>query len=130
QAVFLDQCDRLLAARARRSPPRRDEKIVADWNGLAIAALAEVSVVFEEPAWLEAAKNAFAAIAARASDHHGMHHSWNGEHAGGPAILDDYANMTHAAVTLFEVTGDARYLRHAARWADYCLVHFSDPRGG
>jgi uncharacterized protein YyaL (SSP411 family) len=129
QAVFLDQCDRLLAARARRSPPARDDKIVADWNGLAIAALAEVSVVFEELAWLEAAENVFAAIALRA-DHHGLHHSWNGEQAGSAAILDDYANMTHAAVTLFEVTGNARYLRHAETWADYCLAHFSDPRGG
>jgi uncharacterized protein YyaL (SSP411 family) len=130
QAVFLDQCDRLLAARATRSPPARDDKIVADWNGLAIAALTEVSVVFEEPAWLEVAESVFAAIALRASDHHGLHHSWNGEQAGSAAILDDYANMAHAAVTLFEVTGNARYLRHAETWVDYCLAHFSDPRGG
>jgi uncharacterized protein YyaL (SSP411 family) len=129
QAVFLDQCNRLLAARAGRSRPARDDKIVADWNGLAIAALAEVSVVFEELAWLEAAQSAFAAIAASA-DHHGLQHSWNGDQPGSAAILDDYANMAHAALTLFEVTGNARYLRRAVTWADYSLAHFSDPRGG
>jgi uncharacterized protein YyaL (SSP411 family) len=130
QAMFLGQCDRLLAARARRSPPARDDKIVADWNGLAIAALAEVSAVFEELAWLKVAENVFAAIASRASDHDGLHHSWNGEQVGSAAILDDYTNMAHAAVTLFEVTGNTRYLRHAVSWVNYCLAHFSDPRGG
>jgi hypothetical protein len=38
--------------------------------------------------------------------------------------------MAHAALTLFEVTGNARYLGHAVTWADYCLAHFSDPQGG
>src|SRR5205823_228263 len=130
QAAFLAHCDRLLDARRRRPRPERDEKIVADWNGLAIAALVQAAVVFDEPRWLEAARAAFAFVADAMTVGDTLHHAWNGGQLGAPGILDDYANMSLAALRLLEATGEARYLQQAAAWTRSCIRHFADPNGG
>jgi uncharacterized protein len=130
QASFLAHCDRLLAARQRRPRPERDEKIVADWNGLAIAALVQAAVVFDEPRWLEAARAAFAFVADAMTVGDTLHHAWNAGQLGAPGILDDYANMSLAALRLREATGEAQYLRQAAAWTRSCIGHFADPSGG
>jgi uncharacterized protein YyaL (SSP411 family) len=129
-AAFVAHCDQLLAARRRRQRPERDEKIVADWNGLAIAALVQAAVVFDEPAWLEAATAAFDFVADAMTVGDTLHHAWNGGQLGAPGILDDYANMSLAALRLFEATGEARYLQQAAAWTRSCIRHFADPNGG
>jgi uncharacterized protein len=130
QASFLAHCDRLLAARRRRPRPERDEKIVADWNGLAIAALVQAAVVFDEPRWLEAARAAFAFVADAMTVGDTLHHAWNGGQLGAPGVLDDYANMSLAALRLLEATGEAQYLQRAAAWTKSCIRHFADPSGG
>jgi uncharacterized protein YyaL (SSP411 family) len=130
QAAFLAHCDRLLDARRRRPRPERDEKIVADWNGLAIAALVQAALVFDEPRWLEAARAAFAFVADAMTVGDMLHHAWNGGQLGAPGILDDYANMSLAALRLLEATGEARYLQQAAAWTQSCIRHFADPNGG
>ncbi len=109
----------LFAARARRIPPGRDDKILADWNGLMIASVSRAGLVFDRPEWIALAARAFAAVMthlrapADAPDAGRLRHSYRQGRARHLALLDDYAAMARAAVTLHEVTGTASYLEQA-----------------
>jgi hypothetical protein len=116
--------DRLLAARSERVPPGRDDKVLADWNGLMIAALAGASAVFDRPDWLERARRAFAFVTTQMMTDDRLAHSWRAGRMLDLAFLEDYANMASAALALFERTAERGYLHHAERWtlrldADY-----------
>ena len=106
------RCSRSASARIR---PGLDDKVLADWNGLMIAALANAALVFERPDWLDLAADAFAFVAGAIGTMRDgrLLHSWRGRRAQHHAILDDYANMSRAALALFEATGDDR-LSHGA----------------
>ena len=120
----------LLAARAGRIRPGWDDKVLADWNGLAIAALADAANVFERPEWLTAATTAFAFITGNMSDGARLLHSHRGgksQHAG---MLDDYSNMALAALALYQAHGEARYLEHAKDWVETVERHFRDGEHG
>ncbi|MGE0719957.1 MAG: thioredoxin domain-containing protein, partial [Alphaproteobacteria bacterium] len=112
---FLATCRaRLLAARAGRVRPGRDDKVLADWNGLAVAAIAEAGLVFARRGWVEAAARAYDFVTTRLADADGrLLHSWCDGRARHPATLDDHANLAAAALALLEATGDARYLTAA-----------------
>jgi uncharacterized protein YyaL (SSP411 family) len=112
-----------------KTPPRRDDKILADANGLTIVALAEASIAFDESDWLAAAERAFAFVAGKLSWNGTLYHSWNEGRIGTAAILDDYADMALAAAKLFEVTGMVRYQRYAVDWIEFCIRHFRDQQG-
>jgi uncharacterized protein YyaL (SSP411 family) len=120
----------LLAARAARVRPGWDDKVLADWNGLMIAALAEAAAVFGEPAWLAAARDAFAFVCSDMVDQGRLRHSWRQGRARHPALLDDYANLCRAALALHEATGDAAYLAQAEAWVATVERHYGDPAGG
>ncbi len=124
----------LLAARADRIRPGRDDKVLADWNGLMITALAEASATFAVPAWLVAAREAFAFVREKMATGGRLHHCYCDRQitggATGPAFVDDYANMARAALTLFEVTGESAYLNHAITWADVLKTHYRDDQNG
>lgn len=125
-----DALGRLRAARNHRTRPARDDKILADWNGMAVAALAEASVAFNEAAWIEAAAAAFADAVRRLEGPDGrLRHSWHAGRAGAPATLEDLAQMTRAAIALFETTGEARYLARARTWATRALSDHWDAAG-
>ncbi|HVA12501.1 MAG TPA: thioredoxin domain-containing protein [Stellaceae bacterium] len=120
----------LLAARAPRIRPGIDDKVLADWNGLTIAALVEAACVFGRADWLDLGRNAFDFVVAAMSDSAGrLYHSWRGR-AQHRAILDDYANMSRAGLALYEATGDARYLMRVQNWIALVSKHYADPRGG
>jgi uncharacterized protein len=121
----------LFEAREPRVRPGRDHKVLADWNGLAVCAIAFASSVFENPGWLGAAKEAFAFVRSRMTAPDGrLFHSWcDGRTHGG--TLDDYAGMCKAAVMLFQVTAEPDYLVAAQRWVELLNTHFRDnERGG
>jgi uncharacterized protein YyaL (SSP411 family) len=121
----------LLAEREKRTRPGRDDKILADWNGLMIAALARASAVFDAPAFLAAAEAAFAFVVENLRDANGgLLHAWRDGRAGAAGLLDDYAAMARAALSLFEATGTPAYLARAEAWADSALEQFSDSDGG
>jgi len=121
---------RLFAAREQRVRPGWDDKVLADWNGLAIAALAEAGAAFGEMAWLHAAARAFAFIR-DSMDHDGrLTHAWRRGVARHPGMLDDYAAMARAALTLYEHTGKAAYLADAERWVATLDRHFWDASSG
>ncbi len=128
----LARCRRILfEARARRVPPGRDDKILADWNGLAIAALARAAVVFDRSDWLARARDAFRFIAGTMRMPDGrLLHAWRAGRAGAAGLLEDHAAMARAALALYEATGDRAYLDHAVAWAELAERHFADPEGG
>ena len=98
---------RLFAARETRPRPPLDDKVLADWNGLMIAALARAAAVFDAPEFLEAARAAFAFVWSRLRDARGrLAHSWRADRVGASGMLDDYAALARAALALFEATGE------------------------
>ncbi len=122
---------RLLAARAGRVRPACDDKVLSDWNGLMIAALAQAAVCFARPDWLAAARRAFDFIAGRMTDPQGrLAQSWRGVLGRAPACADGYANMIRAGLILFELTGEARCLRQAQRWLAAFDGHYLDAQAG
>jgi hypothetical protein len=120
----------LLRLRDSRVRPGWDDKVLADWNGLMIAAMANASQVFEQPSWLAAASEAFAFVAANLSGGGRLRHSWRAGRAKHPATLDDYAHLCRAALALHEATGDTAYLRRAQDWIVILDRHYWDSEHG
>src|SRR5579864_1570668 len=130
EAALAADCATLLAARSPRVRPGIDDKVLADWNGLMIAALANAASAFERRDWLDLATGAFAFVASAMSDTDGrLFHSWRGR-AQHRAIIDDYATMSRAAIALHEATGDHSYLDRARNWVAVAEKRYWDGRGG
>ncbi len=107
---------RLLAVRDRRVRPGLDDKVLADWNGLMIAALTNAGLMFGEPAWIEMATRAFAFIARAMSRGDRLGHSWRQGQLKFPGLASDFAAMIRAALALYEATGHRNYLDQALAW--------------
>ena len=123
--------DALRAVRGQRVPPMRDDKVLADWNGLMISALASAAAVFDEPAWLDAAQAVFTFVVGQMTTGERLHHVWCAGTAHQPGVLDDYAQMARAALALYETTGEDDYLRWAERWvATADRHHWDESEGG
>ena len=121
----------LLQARAGRMQPMRDDKVVAAWNGLAIAALAEAGVLFDRTDFVEAAAAAARLlIGVHLVDGRLRRVSRDGV-AGAPAgVLEDYADLAEGLLALAQATSSASLLTVAGDLLDTCIVHFSDGAGG
>ncbi len=131
EAELAEDRARLLAARAARVRPGLDDKVLADWNGLMIAALAYAAPVFGKPRWLALAEDAFAFVEREMVARDGrLRHSWRAGRAAHPATLDDYANLARAALLLHEATGKPDYLARARGWVDVVDRHYADAGGG
>ncbi|MCR9136930.1 MAG: thioredoxin domain-containing protein [Alphaproteobacteria bacterium] len=120
---------RLLNARAMRIRPDRDDKVLADWNGLMIRALAEAGQHFERPDWTNLAVNAFDFIVGSMSNKGRLAHAWCNDVTTYPALSSDYGTMMGAALTLFQVSGDSRYLERAEQWLSVLDHHYDDGAG-
>ena len=121
---------RLLAAREARIRPGFDDKVLADWNGLMIAALVNAGVVFEEPAWIDMAGRAFAFIADSMTRGDRLGHSWRQQRLLFPGLASDFAAMIKAALALHEATGERSYLDRALAWQRAFDRHYAAPTGG
>lgn len=120
----------LLALRRKRIPPSRDDKVLADWNGMMIASLANAGFVFDQPDWLAMAQAAFATIERQQTPAGRLSHSSRCERLQNQAMLDDYAQMAKAALILHEVTGTPSYLSQAVHWTDILDRYYWDPVDG
>ncbi|WP_326644797.1 thioredoxin domain-containing protein [Streptosporangium sp. NBC_01755] len=121
----------LLAARARRVRPGRDDKVVAAWNGLAIAALAETGALFDRPDLVEAAREAASLIDGLHLDGDRLLRTSRDGRAGTNAgVLEDYADLAEGLLTLFGVTGEVRWFRRAESLLEAVLERFPDGSGG
>jgi hypothetical protein len=108
--------EKLLSARALRVRPGLDDKVLADWNGLMIAALANAGSMLDEPRWLELASRAFNFVAHSMARGDRLGHSWRQGKLKFPGLASDYAAMIRAALALYEATGRTSFLDHALQW--------------
>ena len=121
---------KLLARRAGRVRPGWDDKVLVDWNGLMIAALADAAMAFEQPAWLELAARAFRFIRASMMRNGRLFHAWRAGKLQHAATLDDHAHLAAAALALHEATGEAQYLDAAKELVALLDAHFWDKQAG
>src|SRR4051794_26924998 len=122
---------RLLSLRAQRVRPARDDKIVAAWNGLAIAALAECGVLFERPDLVAAASDCAALLAnVHVVDGRIRRVSRDGVVGDPVGVLEDHGDVAEGLLALHQVTGERRWLDLAGSLLDLALTHFADGRGG
>jgi len=130
--ALLARCrNKLFTIRAPRVRPGLDDKVLADWNGLMIAALAHAGLVFERPEWIGLARRAFAFVRQHIAAPDGrLFHSWRDGKARHPASVDDYANLGRAALALHEATLDRVYLGQARDWIAVLDRHYRDSEGG
>ncbi|TDE30830.1 thioredoxin domain-containing protein [Actinomadura sp. 6K520] len=121
----------LLSARAHRVPPARDDKVVAAWNGLAIAALAECGALFGRPDLVRAAEEvARLLLDVHLSDGRLARTSRDGTAGANAGVLEDYADVAEGLLALHGVTGDPGHMRIAGELLNTVLDRFGDGEGG
>ncbi len=122
---------RVLAERDLRPQPFRDDKALASWNGLALAALAEAARRLERDDWLDAARGLGEFLLGPLSAEDGrLLRSTRDGRTSGFGFLDDYANVAYGLLELHVATGDLRWLLEARRLADLAVDLFADDDHG
>jgi uncharacterized protein YyaL (SSP411 family) len=122
---------RMFAAREKRIKPGRDEKILAAWNAMMIAAFAEGYRALGDPRYLAAAERAVEFAMTKLWDGRALRRSYKDGVARFNAYLEDYALMAGAMIDTYEASLDPRYLAQARTLADVILERFLDrERGG
>jgi uncharacterized protein len=121
---------KLLDARDQRVRPGLDNKVLADWNGLMIAAMANAGAMLNKPAWVAKARTAFAFIEHQMTRGDRLGHSWRDGKLLYPGLASDHAAMTKAALALYEATGAADYLERACQWQHALDRHYARPDTG
>ncbi|HEY5057602.1 MAG TPA: thioredoxin domain-containing protein [Gaiellaceae bacterium] len=126
-----DERAALVAAREQRPKPLRDDKAIAAWNGLMLAALAEAGRRLERADWLDAARSLAGFLLGPLSDGERLHRTWRAGAAKGTGYLEDYANVAHGLYELHVATGELRWLEQSRRLALLAVELFADDeRGG
>jgi len=121
----------LYAEREKRVRPHRDDKVLTDWNGLTVAALAKGARVLGEAAYVEAAERAVRFILESVRDSEGrLLHRWRDGEAAIAGNLDDYAFLTWGLVELYETVFNPEYLSTALELTDDVIKHFRDGDAG
>jgi len=121
----------LLSAREERERPSLDDKILTDWNGLLIGALAQAGAALEEPAYIARAKEAAAFIRDTLTTNEGrLLHRYRAGEAGIAGQLDDYAFYMFGLLHLYEATFETGYLAEARTLVDVVQDHFASEAGG
>ncbi len=122
--------EKLLARRASRVRPSWDDKVLTDWNGLMIAALARASQVFQQPDWLALAQRAFGFVQENMTVDGRLRHAYRERLGTAPATASDYANMIWGALRLYQATSDGAYLDQAKAWTDVLDRHYWEEDDG
>lgn len=118
---------KLLAARQKRQPLLRDDKVLTSWNGLMIRSLARAGTNLEKPQYVEASAKAATFLLANLRDERGrLLRTWRGGTAKLNAYLDDYAFLIEGLIALHDATRDDKWLNAARRLTDLQLELFWD----
>ncbi|HEX8663602.1 MAG TPA: thioredoxin domain-containing protein [Beijerinckiaceae bacterium] len=112
---------KLLVRRAGRVRPGLDDKVLADWNALMIAALVRAALALDRPEWIAPARKAFAFVAETMAEGGRLAHSWRAAQKIFPGFALDHAAMMRAALALYEATGEPFYLDRARAWRDVLM---------
>jgi len=128
----LETCrEKLFQVREKRSHPFKDDKILTDWNGLMIAALARAASVFHEPSYAQAAEKAANFILKTLRTPEGrLLKRYRAGNAGLPAHIDDYAFLSWGLLELYEATFNTIYLQEAITLTTDSVNHFWDGENG
>src|SRR3954447_849605 len=122
-----DERQTLFDVRERRPKPLRDDKAIAGWNGLMLAALAQAARTLQRDDWLRAAVElAEFLLGPLSTDGGRLHRTWREGTAKGTGYLEDYANVAHGLYELHVATGDLRWLRASRRLALLAVELFAD----
>ena len=116
----------LLSHRAGRVHPATDDKVLADWNGLTIAALAAAGETFDRPDWIDLAAEAFRFVTIAMTRDGCLAHSWRDGKSVFPGLATDYTAMIKAALALHQATFSSDWLDHAERLAATLRRHHWD----
>ncbi len=127
---FLSARVKLLDARAKRIRPGTDDKILTDWNGLMISALAQCAIVFGVENWSKMARKAYEGVKSALWSDSGFSQSHRNGQTRHRATSDGYANMIEAALSLYELTGDTAYIDDAETWLKTLDQHFWNEADG
>lgn len=120
---------KLFEEREKRPKPFRDDKVLAGWNGLVIAALAKASGFLNRPDFLEKAYEAMDYLLNHHCHEGRVLRTTLGGESGSQGVLDDYAFMIRALITLFEMGGDFKWLKKALELCDFLDQKFRSPDG-
>ena len=122
----------LLVKRSQRVRPSLDDKVLTDWNGLMIAALAKAASALDEPSYLEAARRAADFLLERLFEEESgvLLHRYRAGEAAVPGFLDDYAFLAWGLLDLYEASFETKYLAEALRLTDELVDHFWDEADG
>ena len=121
---------KLLEQREKRVRPGLDDKVLADWNGLMIAALANAGALMGEAGWIAMASRAFGFISSQMTRGDRLGHSWREGRLLFPGLASDFANMIRAALALYEATGERVHLDQALAWQGALDRHYANPDTG
>lgn len=128
--TFLATCrTRLFTAREARPRPARDDKALADWNGLAIAALARAGSALDRPDWIDLAETTYDTAKATFGEGDRLIHAVRGAARLPQGFALDYAAMIHAALALFSAGRHGSALADAERWCATLEAHYVTPAG-
>jgi uncharacterized protein YyaL (SSP411 family) len=131
QADYAELRGLLLAARTTRPQPGRDDKVVAAWNGLAIASLAEAAMLLDEPRYLDAASAAAELVhSTHLVDGTLRRTSRDGVAGDAAAVAEDYGDLADGLLALHQASADPDWLTRAGELLDIALIHFADTDGG
>jgi uncharacterized protein len=121
----------LFDVREKRVHPAKDDKVIVAWNGLMIDAMARAGAALDDPKYVLAADAAGEFILQHMRTDDGrLLHTWRGGKAKLDAYFDDYAALANSLVTLYEATGNERWIDESVRLVDVMLEKFADPAGG
>jgi hypothetical protein len=122
---------KLFAVREKRVRPHKDDKILTDWNGLMIAALARGAQVLDEPAYAKAAARAMNFMVQSLQTKEGrLLHRFRDGHSSVAANIDDYAFVIWALLELYEATLETKHLFKALEYQSHVFAYFRDDRDG
>jgi uncharacterized protein YyaL (SSP411 family) len=130
EAVLAPLRDRLLDARNKRIRPGCDDKILADWNGMMIAALARAARVFERPEWLSLAEQAFQFVTQAMQRDGRLGHSWREGRLLFPGFASDHAFMALAGLALYEAGSTLeKLISQSIQWVNTCFTNYGTDEG-
>ena len=128
--MLIKQRGMLLAARDKRVRPARDETLLADWNGMAISALAQAGAVLDRADWIQAAISTFDSVVKALGEGDRLYHSANGGVRGARALPTTTPIWRAPRLHLWEVTGEARFLTPPSVGSTTLNEHFWNTQKG
>jgi uncharacterized protein YyaL (SSP411 family) len=130
EGIIQQSRSKLLAHRAKRVRPHRDDKVITGWNGLMISAMASGGAVLSEQRYIAAAEKAAEFVLGKLMRDGRLMRYYRDGKVAGPGFLDDYAFVIMGLLDLYEATFDAKWLAEARKLTEQMIEQFGDNEAG